>query len=355
MNFDCEPKGARLAVFAITGQNQVSGQFITRYERYRTPEERAVKRPTPIKNDGTRYCWKLDYDPAAGGGNGQFQFSIRSDAAKPEEFEGKVFTSDLPAGFKTHGTTFDHFGLMNLLKDGSPLTAYFDDLVLDGRPLDLAKDPGWDGLGNQVSYEAKEVGGAHDFGFRPTNRAGGAAGELGGIAWRGPYAYYGDRVGPLTLDDRLEARGRMFFDGAGLDAGLRIGWFNSQVKEVDDRAPRSENFVGIDIGGHTRVGHWFLPCCLTARGDRNFDDTGNLLLKAGTAYEWSCVYDPAANGGHGRMSVSLGDRSATLDLKPGAKEQGAALDRFGLTTVGTGGGQVKVYLDDVRYTSAVAK
>ena len=28
-------------------------------------------RPTPVKGDGTRYVWKLDYDPNAYAGNGQ--------------------------------------------------------------------------------------------------------------------------------------------------------------------------------------------------------------------------------------------------------------------------------------------
>ena len=51
----------------------------TRFERYRTPEERAIKRPTPIKHDGTRYRWKLDYDPAANEGKGQVHFTIKSD------------------------------------------------------------------------------------------------------------------------------------------------------------------------------------------------------------------------------------------------------------------------------------
>ena len=66
------------------------------------------------------------------------------------------------------------------------------------------------------------------------------------------------------------------------------------------------------------------------------------------AYEWSILYDPAANTGNGQMKVTLGGESAILDLKPSAKEQGVLLDRFGLTTVGTGGGQVKLYLDDLQ-------
>ncbi len=348
-----EPKGARLAVHLITAQNQVKGRFITRYERYRTPEERAIKRPTPIKNDGTRYHWKLDYDPAANGGNGQFQFTINSGSGTPQEFEGKTVTVDLPAGFKQQGTSFDRFGMMNVTKEGSPMTIHFDDLEVDGRKENFAQDPGWVGVRNRESYQATEVGGAQDFGFRTTRHAGGFAGEFGGIVWRAPYAYYADRVGPFSLRERLEARGRLFFEVAGLDTGLHIGWFDSRVKVVDDKTPnRGKDFIGVDIGGHTRLGHWFLPRCLTAEGGGSFSDQEPLLLQAGTAYEWKFVYDPAANKGDGQMQVTLGDKSVTLDLKPGVKAQVKALDRFGVASVGTGGGPVKLYLDDLQYSAS---
>jgi len=38
-------------------------------------------------------------------------------------------------------------------------------------------------------------------------------------------------------------------------------------------------------------------------------------------------------------------------LKAGVKTQGATFDRFGVTNVGTGGGHVKFYLDDLQYTA----
>ncbi len=112
MSMDCEQTGSRLQLYVITAQNQVSGTFVTRYEKYQSAEDRKVKRPSPIKPDGTRYTWKLDYDPAAADGKGQFQFMVKGNSAEPQDFEGKTFTVDLPAGFKEQGTSFDHFGLM---------------------------------------------------------------------------------------------------------------------------------------------------------------------------------------------------------------------------------------------------
>ena len=71
MNMDTERDGARLAVRLITGKNQSCGTFVT-------PFIPGKFRPTPIRNDGTRYRWTLDYDPQAAGGRGQFKFTDAS-------------------------------------------------------------------------------------------------------------------------------------------------------------------------------------------------------------------------------------------------------------------------------------
>ena len=51
------------------------------------------------------------------------------------------------------------------------------------------------------------------------------------------------------------------------------------------------------------------------------------------------------------MRVTLGAKSVTLALKPGQKSQGATLDRFGLFTSQAGGQMVKIYLDDLQYST----
>jgi len=62
-------------------------------------------------------------------------------------------------------------------------------------------------------------------------------GEIGGLMWRSPYAYYADRVGPFSLKDRLEARGRVVLAVGAPDSGMMLGWFNSEVKKTDDHDP----------------------------------------------------------------------------------------------------------------------
>jgi hypothetical protein len=266
MNLSAASDGGRLAIDLITSDNQTCGTFITRYDRYTTKEEKPEMRPTPIRNDGTRYHWKLDYDPAGNDNKGQIHFTIKSDSDKPGDFEGKVFTVDLPDGFKKHGTAFDHFGLLNITRPGGSMSVYFADLELDAQHLDLSADPHWEGSGNHTTYSAKEVAGCHDFGYSATNHAGGSAGEIGGVIWRSPYAFYADRIGPLSLEDRLEARGRFMVESGAPDSGFYFGWFNSSVKHVEDQEPlKGRNFVGVAIGGPTRVGHYFFPTCVTAQ------------------------------------------------------------------------------------------
>jgi hypothetical protein len=346
----------------ITGQNQSCGTFVT-------PFIPGKFRPTPIRNDGTRYAWKLDYDPDAAGGRGRFTFAFHGDAPKPGEFlkpdtpeahkqearrrfpEVDTFTVDLPEGYKRQGTAFDHFGLMNMMKAGGSMTAYFGDLAYGGRTRDFSRDPNWDASGNRATYQAKDVGGAHDFGYSATSHAAGKPGEVGGTLWRsGRYGYYADKVGPLTLDDRLEASGRVVLKVGAPDSDMFLGWFHSANK---DKPPvYAGHFLGVHVGGPTRVGHYFHPALTTGKGMKGMADKGPVLAP-GKVYEWSLVYDPAAEGGRGSIRVTLGNESATLALKPGWKAEGARFDRFGLFTSDIGGQIVRIYLDDLRYTAAL--
>ena len=360
LDFDFEGKGGRLATRLITGGNKSCGTFITPYLPGKF-------RPTPIKNDGTKYHWTLAYDPDAAGGNGQFTFTMTSDTHKTENY-GKLpekseeeaqarfpnttkFIIDLTPGHKQEGATFDRFGIQNMMKSGGSVKMHFDDVKYNGVAHDFTADPSWLGSGNRVTFEDREVVGAHDFGFSPqTNHAGGSPGEVGGGLWRsGAFGYYADRVGPLSLDHKLEARGRVRLVTAGPDSDMSIGWFNSAANDM--QPADDKNFVGIHVGGPTRVGHYFIPQLATAKGMIGKVDSGPILTP-GKVFEWSLVYDPTGAEGRGEVRVTLGDKSAVLALKPGRKSEGAALDRFGLFTNTAGGQMVKIFFDDLQYTAA---
>ena len=282
LDLGTENSGGRLAVRLITSNNQSCGTFIT-------PFIPGKFRPTSIRNDGTRYNWTLHYDPQAAGGRGQFTFTLHSaddatkqDATKsaihddlPEPFAQEArlrypnvneFVVDLPEGFRQQGTTFDHFGLMNTMKPGGQMTIYFDDLKYAERSQDFSKDPGWDASGNRKTYQGTDVGGAHNFGFSDTNHAGGSAGEIGGTFWRSDkWGYYADPIGKLTFDDRLEARGKVVLMVGAPDSDMCFGWFGAHR---DGEAPdKSGPFLGIKVGGPTRIGHYFLPAFAVKRGD----------------------------------------------------------------------------------------
>jgi hypothetical protein len=217
-DFDFEQHGGRLAARLISNSNKSCGTFLTPYLPGKF-------RPTPIKCDGTRYHWSLDYDPIAAHGNGQFTVTLTSDAHKTEDYgtlpeksqqealsrfpNTTRFVVDLPAGFRREGATFDRSGLMNMMKAGGTATIYFDDLKYNDVAEAFAHDPGWIGSGNRTTFEDREQVGAHNFGYSAnTTIAGGERGEVGGGLWRsGDYAYYADRVGPLGLNQKLEARG----------------------------------------------------------------------------------------------------------------------------------------------------
>lgn len=359
LNLDFEGSGGRLAVRLITGTNKSCGTFITPYLPGKF-------RPTPLKADGTKYHWTMDYDPQEAGGNGQFTFTMRSEThtvqdygplpeASQKEAQARFpnttkFAVYLPPGYKAEGASFDRFGMSNGMKSGGTVTLYFDDLKFDGKAEDFSTDPGWVADGNRASFEDREITGAHDFGFSAqTSFAGGAPGEAGGGFWRsGDFGYYADRVGPLNLEQRLEARGKVKLVTAGPDSDMRIGWFNSDAKVKGDGD--AANFVGVFVGGPTRVGHYFIPRFANAAGGIGKVEQGPILTP-GKTFDWSLVYDPAGNGDNGEMRVTLGSETVTLALKPGMKAKGATLDRFGFFTSTIGGQMVKIYLDDLKYTA----
>ncbi len=358
LDFDTEGKGGRLAVRLITSANRTCGTFITPYLPGKF-------RPTPIKKDGTRYHWTLDYDPQAAAGRGSFTFTLRSDThtaqdygplpeASQKEAQARFpnttkFTVDLPEGFRQEGAAFDRFGLINMMKAGGTMTMHFANLQHDGKTENFTRDPGWLGSGNRATYQDRDQVGAHNFGYSPnTSFAGGAPGEFGGNLWRsGDYGYYADRIGPLTFEDRLEASGKVILQVGAPDSDVFLGWFNSAVKEPYETG----HFLGVHVGGPTRVGHYFHPAFSTAKGTHGLAESGPLLAP-GKPFTWSFVYDPAGNSGKGEVRVTLGKESVTLALKDGLKAQGGRFDRFGLFTSTAGGQLVRIYLDDLKYTTA---
>jgi hypothetical protein len=346
LDFDGEKAGARLAVRLITESNQTTGTFIT-------PFIPGKFRPTPIRNDGTHYAWTLMYDSTAANNAGQFTFTIKSDRDAHEEFETKTFTVDVPPHLRKQKCVFDRFGLMNLQRPGHALTIFFSELKIDGQPLDLSRDPRWEGVGNRRTFEDRETSQANDFGFsKETNHAGGKrAGEIGGTFWRTDKGFgsYADKIGPFTLDDRLEIRGKVNLTVGAPDSAMYVGFFGGDADPKGKSPADSGNFLGLCVEGPTRMGHYFRPCCTDAKGEKKIAQQGPVLFPR-RSHDFTFTYDATANAGNGSIAVTLDKESMTFDLKPGQRKQGARLDRFGLFTAHPGGGLVKIFFDDLTYS-----
>jgi hypothetical protein len=356
LDFDFEGSGGRLAVRLITNTNRSCGTFITPY----VPGH---FRPTPLKKDGTRYRWTLDHDPEAAQARGQFTFTIESETHTSQDY-GKLddrarkeaearfpltkkFVVDLPAGYKADGATFDRFGLMNMMKNGGAATIFFDDVTWNGQSQDFSNDPGWKGSGNRDRYHDRELVGAHDFGWSAeTNHAGGRPGEIGGSLWRsGKPAWYAAKVGPFQNGQRLEARGKAQLVTAGPDSDMFLGWFSERA----EGSPADEgSFIGVHIGGPTRIGHYFMPRIMNAKGERLMLESAP-VMSLGKPQEWSIVYDPAAEG-PGTMTVTLDGKAAVMKVPANRAPSLESLNRFGLCTSSIGGQAVKIYFDDLEAT-----
>jgi hypothetical protein len=387
LNMDFEKDGGRLAVRLSNSANNFCGTFITPYIPGKF-------RPAPLLAN-TRYAWTLSYDPMGNHGDGQFQFRLSSDRinedvkAKAKELpaelqaslalrsdgqskhgspdfdRGITFIVNLPPGFKDAGATFDHFGLLSSMKEGNQVHIYFDDLQYDEKTQDFAADPQWEGSGNRARFREGMPTGYHDFGFSAkTGHAGGTPGEMGGTFWRltKAFGYYADSVGPLSLEEPLEASGKLVLHLGTPDSEMAFGWFNSSQKSIpvhlkngrqqEGHLDKTDHFVGVYLAGPSRLGRCLLPAVITGKGTRAIFNTVDRAPRPvpKQVYDWTMKYDPRAAGGQGSLMVTLGGTTATLTLDPGLKAEGAVLDRFGFFPCG-GGGMVQIYFDDLRYTS----
>ena len=143
---------------------------------------------------GVPHTWSLVYDPNGNDGAGSIIAKIDDETAE----------CHLDPGHKQDGATFNRFGVLNIPKSfDQGGEVWFDDVTFGGKTEHFDSDPKWEAVGTRRTYRTASVRPRFDFGFSPTNFAGGkSAGELGGEIFRGDrryperLAYYGDRLKP---------------------------------------------------------------------------------------------------------------------------------------------------------------
>jgi len=302
---------------------------------------------------GSVHTWSIEYDPKANDGKGVITATL----------DGETAMMQVDPKMRADGATFNRFGMLNVIKsfDGGG-EIYFDDITINGQKETFDADPKWEGKNNRETYSTQFVRPRWDFGFTETNIAGGkSAGELGGRTFRGDcrypdrMSYYGDKVGPLTLDKPFKARGKITQTRGVSDSSTLIGFFNSKdsfevSQRQDSGTPKS--FCGALVEGPSAEGFFFYPSYRIGEieGHNGRDAHPLYIYPNGKSRDWSFEYDPKGANGKGRITVSLDGKSVILDLKEGAKQAGATFDRFGLLTSWIDGNAQYIYLDDLTYT-----
>jgi hypothetical protein len=298
--------------------------------------------------------WTLVYEPTGNEGWGVVTATIGRATA----------ICNLDDTHKADGATFDHFGILNVMKsaDGGS-EVWFDDVRVNGSETEtFSRDPNWDGRNNRATLPTRIVRPWFDFGFSDTNFAGGKRkGELGGQIFRGDCRYpermacYGDRVGPLTLDKPLKASGKIAMTRAVSDSTTLFGFYNSRDSMTSNASQTDglpESVLGIHVEGPSRDGFRFYPVVRLKSGTSRFGRLSDfpLIYPDGKSHNWSLEYDPVGAAGKGQITVTLDGKSSTFDLEGGTKSRRTTFDRFGIVTSWIDGNSQDVYWDDIAYT-----
>jgi len=330
-----------------TSKWRAGAGIIGRYDKVR---DRMEPKEPPC---GRVYTWSLKYDPNGPGGRGVVTATL----------DDYVATYEISPQHRANGAEFNHFGLVNVMKqyDGAG-TLWLDNVTVLGEREEFGVDPKWDASGNRRNYETRNVRPKFDFGFTPTRHAGGkAAGELGGLFFRGDCRYperlaaYGDRLGSLNLEKPLRASGKVALRRGVSDSTTLIGFYHSVhslTVNPSQQFGTPKNFLGAAVEGPSSEGFHFYP---VYRNHGNGVSSGMganppRIYPDGAAHDWTLEYDPAGANGNGRITVSLDGKTVSKDLAPGDKAAGAQFDRFGLVTPWIDGNGQHVYFDDLSYT-----
>jgi hypothetical protein len=277
------------------------------------------------------------------------------------QLDGRATVSNfVDVTHRAESATYDRFGIFNMQLPGQPMKLHLGDLTVNGKRIDLSKDPGWDSKGSRARFVENDFHARQDFGWSKTRFAGGRRGEIGGTFWRTEpvdplHGYYADDVGKLTLDDPVRFSGKIAFTGGATDAGMFFGYFNKKERMVnlsgrDESGAPLPQTMGFAIDGPTRIGYFFSTEFAPTRPLVSHGQ-GPVFIPDGRPRAFTFSYDPKANNGGGQIVFTLDDRTFCHDLTREQHAAGATFDRFGLMNIRRGGKYVTVYLDDLSYTA----
>jgi WD40 repeat protein len=298
---------------------------------------------------GAVHRWSLKYDPAGNGGTGSITATI----------DGETSICHLDVGHKADGAKFDHFGMLNVMKqaDGGG-AVWLDDVTVNGELESFAKDPGWDAFQNRRTYQTTLIRPRFDFGFSETQYAGGKGkGEMGGLVFRGDgrypekMAFYGDRLEALSLERPLRVSGKISLRRAVSDSDILVGFFHAEhslASGGSDAIGVPPDFLGVSIGGPSREGFMVAPSYRLHNTERGSAQMGPHILPDGAPHDWTLEYKPDEAGG--RITATLDGKSVELPMPRDHRAIGAHFNRFGIISTHTDGNGQHLYFDDLSYT-----
>jgi hypothetical protein len=318
-----------------------------------TNPETGRQEPKGFPAAGRVYKWSLRYDPNGNNGAGSITATIGDQTA----------VCNLDEGHKADGATFNRFGLLTVMKSAdSGGRLWLDDLTINDESERFDTDLGWQGFQNRRTYTSANVRPRFDFGFSATHHAAGRApGELGGLIFRGDcrypntLGYYGDRIGPLTLEMPLRVSGKVCMRRGVTDSTALIGFFHSKDSvrvNPSQSAGLPKSFLGVSIDGPSREGFYFAPAYRTKDGESGYGDrrTPPYIYPDGKPRNWSLEFTPGSGSTDGRITVTLDGQSVPLEVKADHIRSATQFDRFGIVTTWIDGNSQTLYFDDLTYT-----
>ena len=201
---------------------------------------------------------------------GRFAAEFPTDANGNPDWNARLHVQPGTLGYPDVDTYRDMYFIMEKVSEPAPVpTSKIGSIQQNA---DFASDPQWTGQGNRDGID--------DYGFSPTNYAGGAIGEIGGVLDRGnAYSYYLDMAKNynFTATDTLRASGTFIIREIPNVTANDDSYFGHLPSISGAFGPQF--MVGFRIREHTTPGVFRLQ---VIAGATPGTDAGGGLLHAGT-------------------------------------------------------------------------
>ncbi|MBX7165719.1 MAG: hypothetical protein K1X74_05165 [Pirellulales bacterium] len=193
-----------------------------------------------------------------------------------------------------------------------------------------------------------------EFGYRDSQFAGGhAPGEIGGTIQRSPTpASYAAEVPPCSLQERLQASGRLVVRAAEGGSGAMLGWFNATAS----RGWRTPHSLGLRVDGNGGkywlfyeygTGDWQTGGGGAFEGERYQTTPTPPFAADGTSHRWRLEFDPRGDDEPGRLTFQVDERRYEIAVPVEHKRAATRFDRFGFWNVQIAGAPLELYVDDL--------